>query len=840
MPGRPTRMRAGSLAGVFVMIAITATIAAAAGQIMSTALGAPGPGRFAAADAVVRANPKVQLGHGDNADTVDVQRSALLAPAALARIASIPEVKAATGDVAFPLTVIGPDGRPLDSRGGGPAHGHGWPSAALTPYRLIAGRAPASGNQVVVDAPLARAGHLHVGGSVRLVTPAGPTDLRLSGIATASHAQLYRQSSVFVTEQRAQQLSGLGPGFNAIAVRADPEHNTAALRRDVAAIVGGDAQVLDHRQAAAADAGDPRAFDRIELVAVVASSGGITLGIAIFVLSGTVAFAIQGRRRELALIRAIGATPSQVRRMLLVETVLIGLAAGAAGCLAAGALAGWFTRALVSVGIAPDGFSITPMWIPYMIAIGASGVVALLATVVAAHRTLAIRPGEALAEAALPDRRMGIIRAILGLIALGGGIALVVVLSAHALSYATLAAFCFMIAVVLLGPAVVGWPTALAGQALRATGGSGFLAAAALRTGRFRVGAVAAAIALVVALAGAQVLSLATAQRATERATAQRVHADQVLVSRAGGGLPPSVAAAAARIPGVTAAASVSTKVYLLDRHLTNQGDSWDAAGLDPAGTRTSLELGVDEGSLAELTGDRVAVSETIARHGVGPGSVLHARLADATPALLRVVAVYRHANGLGDVVLPRALALHHAQAPLDSAVFIRAPQRGPAARALGALTRSVPTAALESRDRYLDDVRAQGQDNARARWVVVALMILVSVMAAFNTGAMAASERRRELVLARLSGATRAQVIGALTLETLFATVAGIAVGALVALTSLVGAGSDPAGGPLAVPLGQVALVLGAAVALGFVGTLVPAGLVGRARLTAFAGARE
>jgi len=267
-------MRAGSVAGVFAMIAITATIAAAAGQIMATALGAPGPGRFAGADAVVRANPKVQLGHGDNADTVDVQRSALLAPAALARVASVPGVKAATGDVAFPLTVIGPDGQPLHTRGGGPAHGHGWPSAGLTPYRLVAGRAPSSRNQVVLDAPLARAGRLHVGGSVRLVTPAGSRNLRLTGIATASRAQLHRQSSVFVTEQQAQQLSGLGRGFNAIAVRADPRHNTAEVRRGVAASVGGNAQVLDHRHAAAADAGDPRAFDRIELVAVVASSGG--------------------------------------------------------------------------------------------------------------------------------------------------------------------------------------------------------------------------------------------------------------------------------------------------------------------------------------------------------------------------------------------------------------------------------------------------------------------------------------------------------------------------------------------------------------------------------------
>jgi putative ABC transport system permease protein len=104
----------------------------------------------------------------------------------------------------------------------------------------------------------------------------------------------------------------------------------------------------------------------------------------------------------------------------------------------------------------------------------------------------------------------------------------------------------------------------------------------------------------------------------------------------------------------------------------------------------------------------------------------------------------------------------------------------------------------------------------------------------------MAASERRRELVLARLAGATRSQVIGALTLESLLTTVAGIAVGSAVALISLAGAGSDPAGGPLAVGLGQVALVLAGAAALGLVGTLVPAGLVGRARLTAFAGARD
>src|SRR5262249_9117603 len=166
---------------------------------------------------------------------------------------------------------------------------HGWPSAALTPYRLEAGRAPAASDEIVVDAPLARAGHIHVGTAVKLVTPAGTTDARVSGIATAARSQLDRQWAVFLTEQRAQQLSGLGPGFNAIAVRADAALSQTRLTREIASAVGGDAQVLDHRHAAAADAGDPRAYDRIELVAVIASSGGVTLGIAVLLPAGTAA-----------------------------------------------------------------------------------------------------------------------------------------------------------------------------------------------------------------------------------------------------------------------------------------------------------------------------------------------------------------------------------------------------------------------------------------------------------------------------------------------------------------------------------------------------------------------
>ena len=123
-------------------------------------------------------------------------------------------------------------------------------------------------------------------------------------------------------------------------------------------------------------------------------------------------------------------------------------------------------------------------------------------------------------------------------------------------------------------------------------------------------------------------------------------------------------------------------------------------------------------------------------------GRILHARLADATPARLRVVAIYHRANGIGDVVLPRSLALTHAAAALDSAVFVADGGDPAVARGLDAIARAVPTAVVRSRAAYLHDVTAQGEENAKAQWVIVALMIAVSAMAAFNTGALAAAER--------------------------------------------------------------------------------------------------
>ena len=95
----------------------------------------PGAGRFAATDAVVRADPTVTIGRGEDAEGIDVIPGPRLPAATVERVAAVPGVARAVGDVAFPAGAWDERGRPLRAERADRLIGHGWDSAALTPYR---------------------------------------------------------------------------------------------------------------------------------------------------------------------------------------------------------------------------------------------------------------------------------------------------------------------------------------------------------------------------------------------------------------------------------------------------------------------------------------------------------------------------------------------------------------------------------------------------------------------------------------------------------------------------------------------------------------------------------
>jgi len=807
------RSRRAAFTGAFVAVALAVTIVYAMGQVMAAALTSPGAGRLATADAVVTGHASVQFGSGEDAEQVPVAPAPRLTDADVARVRAIPGVREAVGDLAFPAAVGDRD-----------AEAHGWASARLTPFTLVAGRAPQAADEVVADRRLG----LRPGARVRIRVPAGVRPFRVSGVARSDVALRAAAPALFFSDAAASGLAATPGAVNAIAVRGD-----SGLTGRLRDALGPRFDVLDHRHAADADALHPRSEQRFILVAAMGSGGGLVMTIAIFVVASTLGFAIAQRRREIALLRAVGATPRQVRRMIAGEALLMSLAAAAVGVAGGIPLAAWLAGQLRDGGVAPADLVVPQNPLAAISAIGSGILVAQLAVLVAARRAARVPAGEALLEAAVEPRRLPRWRGVLGLTSLFGSASLFILAVGASPTlvavFAVNGALCAALGLALLAPFALGRPVAAVARIMAGRGGAGWwLAAASTAAGRRRVGAIAAPILLVVSLAGTQAALDGTDRAAVRDDSHARVQADAVLVPAAGGGLPLQTAAQARALPGVRAATGVlSTRVYLVGRGISNEGDADDAVGLSgPA--RSTLDLGVTDGSLRDVRGRDVAISDLVAQRagGLHLGDELRARLADTTPVRLRVVAIYAHSFGLGDVVLDHAVAARHAGVRADDAVFVDGP---PAA--VAALAQRTPGAAVLDRGAWFARLGAGQEDDAWITWIIVALAAIYAAIAVVNTTVMAMAERRRELDLVRLAGATRRQVVAMVRGEALATTLVAVGGGVVISALAAVGIARAYPDGHLAVAPVLVAVIVGGASLLGVVSATTAAQVALRRR---------
>jgi putative ABC transport system permease protein len=251
------------------------------------------------------------------------------------------------------------------------------------------------------------------------------------------------------------------------------------------------------------------------------------------------------------------------------------------------------------------------------------------------------------------------------------------------------------------------------------------------------------------------------------------------------------------------------------------------------------MDLGVREGSLAELRGDTVAVSQTQAQAaGWDLGDTAKFWLGDGTPVQLRVVAVYDRGWGFGDVTLATETLTGHTVSGVDDRVLIRTK---PGAAVGADLSSAFPTSAVVGTDRLTGEL---AQDLAISAWLnklLIAVLVGYAVLAAGNTLVMAALARERELSLLRLVGVTRGQVKRMVQAEQAgllgVALTIGVAIAA-VTLSSIVNAVSGQLV-PYVPALGWVTIV-GGTVALALVATMLPIGRLLRTRPVEGIGIRE
>jgi putative ABC transport system permease protein len=599
--------------------------------------------------------------------------------------------------------------------------GHAWSSAQLGGYRLTAGQVPAKAGEVVTaEAP---------GTTIEMLTARGPETWTVTGTTDGP--------GFYVTDSDAM---GRASGVRIMGLIGDAEQ-----ARD---LIGPAGTVLTGAERAALE---PNAVTRIRWIGAQLLIALVTLGAfaSVFVVASTCALTAAQRRRELGLLRAAGATPGQVRRLMYAETALIALLAGLAGAPLGVALAPLLATPMVDLGLEPVGFAVT--WQPAAVggAMLLGMLVALAGVAVAARRASRVPPLDALREAAAETRSMTPARWVSGLLTTAAGAALLITMPTMPTQNRTTAglgaAMLLLTAAALLAPVVIGPLVRLATGPWRGTA-TGMVVREGTLTGVRRVASTAAPVLVTVGITVLLTGMIATIEEAAGIDGTAQIPAATVL---APDGAPGLGEAAVHDQPGTS---RLDTRVLITVGQKTT---GHDATGVAGAPVTLSPET-------AELLGAKI-------------GSALPVRWADGTLDSLPVRRITPDAEA--PLVLPRDLVRRHDPDALTRMVVLSGEPR-PAAGARS----------LSARDYVQEDIDEEGQLTDLFLWVLIGLTAGYTAIAVSNTLLMATAARRPEFRALRLTGAGLGQVLRITTAEALLATVAGALLGGTVGVLALAG----------------------------------------------------
>jgi putative ABC transport system permease protein len=685
---------------------------------------------------------------------------------------------------------------------------HGWSSAALTPYVLSAGRPPAGPDEVVTGYSAT------LGARLTLAATEPARTVTVVGVVRPRHP-VSQQTAIFLTDAEATRLAGHPGRVDAIGVLAAPGFDAGRLR---AAADG--AQVLTGGARGAAEYPELE-LTRTTLIPVTAAFGGLAMFIAIFVVASTLGLSIQQREREIALLRAVAATPGQIRRMIAWEAAIIALAGSAAGIWPGIVLGRALAHGLMRHGIVPPNFTLDYDWLPAAAAIVGGVAAALLAVLAAGRRAARVPPT----------------------LALAGAVPLFTVSATTttpetAAATSELNAIFLVVAAAFLGPIVPYVVARLLAPPLAALSPvGGLLASANLGAATRRFSSASTPLVLTLALSCTLFFSSTTIDHATTQQR-QAGLTGQLAIISAGPGLPAAALADTRATPGVRSAVALTS---------TTLGPSLGADDTLPAqilagGQGGGLDAGVIAGSLSALHGHAIALG----RHRA---DAAHARIGDRMAIMLgdgtrtraTVVAIYTRDLAFGDALLAPELTAGHQTTPLLSTILIRTDRPAAAAARLQTLAQRYPGLHVSDSASL---VTATDADRELNRWLgpfFVAMIFAFTSIAVFNTLMMIALRRRRELALLRLVGATPRQVRSMARWEAILIITIGLGIGLAIAATALLPLSHALTGGfrPYA-PAGWFAAILGVSALLALVALSVPTRRALRTRPVEAIGIRE
>jgi putative ABC transport system permease protein len=772
-------------------------------------------------------------------DSNNGQEVALELPQSLvATVGAVPGVAKVAGDRSDQGVLV-VNGKALKPTGGAPAivatHNDGFAIST----KVVEGAFPATDTEVAVDKKLADEHHLRVGEDAAMATNQGLQPVKIVGIVKFPAAT---GGATFILDTLAASQKWFDkPGqVSRIVAAAQPGISQDELTRRVrAALAGQNVEVKTGVQDAKDDAKDINDAIGGFLTPALLAFGFVAVFVGAFIIFNTFTITVAQRLREFALLRTLGASRRQVLRSVIVEALLIGLAASLIG-IAAGFLVAIGIGALfdaIGFGIPTRSAQLTTNAVVWSLVVGIG--VTLVASLVPARRATRIPPIAALREGAeLPHGRFYRWSWILAiLLALGGAALIVNGFSSNGTTSQRLLGMGLGALLVFIGVAmtaryavpalarVIGWPIE------RIAGTTGRLARENASRNPSRTAITSAALMIGLALVVFVSVVADGLKSSIRDAVRGSLRADVLVQSSTFGRLPGQVVPAVQNVDGIKLATGFYTESVKDQRN-----HSLGLVGVVPNQLDQMYSIKVKQGTLADFEAigrtDGAAVdAQTAKDRGWKLGSVVKVHTQAGRSGSFTIRAIYDDVRGTFTGFLVDRSAFDRISTNRDVDQVLALAKNGvsadtAAANVKAALAKQYPLADAKTSDQLVQDIENSVNTLVYLLYALLSMAVVISLFGIVNTLVLSIFERTREIGMLRAIGETRWQLRWMITHESIITAVIGGVLGIIVGLFFgyVISKGLENQGVTFAVPIGQIVVFAIAAVIAGLISAIFPA----------------
>lgn len=781
----------------------------------------------------VAVEPKTQEDRGDT-----VGKTAELTQALLDESTKVPGAASAVGVVNGFTAIADKDGKLIG--GGFQSQGGNFWGTKDARYPLVSGHAPRGAGEVLIDSQTAERAGYKVGDTIRLSVDGPVLDPEIVGIFTTDDGNVAAGGSLALFDTAtAQKLFGKTGTYDEIAVKAKAGVTQAALKAELDKALPKDAVETTTGQQLADDQAEMISSQMSGLKQGLLVFAGISLFVGTFIIANTFTMLVAQRTKELALLRAVGASRRQVTRSVLVEAFVVGTVAAVTG-LAAGVGIGAGLRALMGTfdAAVPDGpLIITPSTVATALAVGI--LITMLAAWLPGRRAAKIPPVAAMSSVhAQATTKSLVLRNTLGALFSAAGIA--VVLAATTMSGSDgqapmgLGAVLLIIGVFILTPLLSRPLIAAAAPVLRVFGVSGKLARQNSVRNPRRTAATASALMIGLTLITGMTVMAGSLQKSIDKMAASAIKADYVVSMANFNELSPDVEKKLKQLDDVTATSPLRNAPSRID------GETEYLTGVTGSTIGELTDLKVDEGSFKVAGAQVVVDADTAKLHDWKAGSSFTVHYEDRKRQKLTVAGVYEGNDMIQGILVDNAALSPHQTDPADMRVMVKTSDGASSAtkdrieKALG----SNPAIKVQDKKDLSNEIAQMFTLMLNMLYGLLAMAVLVAVLGVINTLAMSVFERSQEIGMLRAIGLDRKGIKRMVRLESLviclFGGVLGIGLGVFFGWAAGELLGTRMATYELVLPWARMAVFLLLAATVGVLAALWPARRAARLNMLA------